>query len=249
MKSVPVAARHADGPVLRRSRPSVPWGVSAEFGQCESGTARYANRKSGHVESVANLWVRLPLWSLAFGSPQGVPQSIVNSFSARHRWRCKAWRGRSPAEFGKNVKSLRRSGEPVGTRSVQCYGGRGVRGLARLPVKQEVRVQLPSVTLSDFWRGRSACQRGHAIAFAAAREHARRNRFTSLPAAVKATLPAWCERVQQAGCDGLMMRRGYLTRTNFIMRPETFQSWTYKLPSLSQYDPWVPLKMPSIHWS
>ena len=26
----------------------------------------------------------------------------------------------------------------------------------------------------------------------------------------------------------------YFTRTNFINRPETFQSWTYKLPSLSQ---------------
>ena len=30
-------------------------------------------------------------------------------------------------------------------------------------------------------------------------------------------------------------RRGYfLTRTNFMMRPETFQSCTYKLPCLSQ---------------
>ncbi len=28
-------------------------------------TAEYANRQSGHVESVAILWVRLPLWSLA----------------------------------------------------------------------------------------------------------------------------------------------------------------------------------------
>ena len=40
-----------------------------------------------------------------------------------------------------------------------------------------------------------------------------------------------------------------MTRTSFMIRPETFQSCTYRLPSLSQYEPCVPLKMPSIHWS
>src|SRR5207253_1926049 len=39
------------------------------------------------------------------------------------------------------------------------------------------------------------------------------------------------------------------TRTSFMILPETFQSCTYRLPSLSQYDPCVPLKMPSIHLS
>jgi hypothetical protein len=41
----------------------------------------------------------------------------------------------------------------------------------------------------------------------------------------------------------------HLTRTSFMMRPATFQSWTYKLPSLSQDEPCVPLKIPSIHCS
>jgi hypothetical protein len=41
----------------------------------------------------------------------------------------------------------------------------------------------------------------------------------------------------------------YLTRTSFMMRPATFQSWTYRLPSLSQDEPCVPLKIPSIHSS
>ena len=41
----------------------------------------------------------------------------------------------------------------------------------------------------------------------------------------------------------------YLTRTSFMMRPATFQSWTYRLPSLSQDEPCVPLKIPSIHCS
>ena len=33
-----------------------------------------------------------------------------------------------------------------------------------------------------------------------------------------------------------ILRHGvnYFTRTSFIMRPDTFQSWTYRLPSLSQ---------------
>jgi hypothetical protein len=31
---------------------------------CPLKTTRYANRQSGHVEGVAILWVRLPLWSL-----------------------------------------------------------------------------------------------------------------------------------------------------------------------------------------
>jgi hypothetical protein len=30
---------------------------------------------------------------------------------------------------------------------------------------------------------------------------------------------------------------GYLTRTSFMMRPAAFQSWTYRLPSLSQDEP------------
>ncbi len=34
-----------------------------------------------------------------------------------------------------------------------------------------------------------------------------------------------------------------------MIRPATFQSWTYRLPSLSQDEPWVPLKSPSIHLS
>ncbi|MEO8496275.1 MAG: hypothetical protein ABI614_14490 [Planctomycetota bacterium] len=33
---------------------------------------------------------------------------------------------------------------------------------------------------------------------------------------------------------GQTQRTDYLTRTNFMMRPETFQSWTYKFPSASQ---------------
>src|SRR5262249_48720093 len=41
----------------------------------------------------------------------------------------------------------------------------------------------------------------------------------------------------------------YLTRSSFMMRPATFQSWTYRLPSLSQDEPCVPLKIPSIHSS
>ena len=41
----------------------------------------------------------------------------------------------------------------------------------------------------------------------------------------------------------------YCTRTSFMMRPDTFQSCTYRLPSWSQYEPCVPLKMPSIHSS
>ena len=41
----------------------------------------------------------------------------------------------------------------------------------------------------------------------------------------------------------------FFTRTSFMIRPETFQSCTYRLPSLSQYDPCVPLKIPSIHLS
>ncbi len=41
----------------------------------------------------------------------------------------------------------------------------------------------------------------------------------------------------------------YLTRRSFMMRPETFQSCTYRLPSLSQDEPCVPLKTPSIHCS
>lgn len=43
--------------------------------------------------------------------------------------------------------------------------------------------------------------------------------------------------------------RDYLTRTSFMIRPETFQSCTYRLPCLSQYEPCVPLKTPSIHSS
>src|SRR4051812_27512356 len=44
-------------------------------------------------------------------------------------------------------------------------------------------------------------------------------------------------------------RERHFTRTNFIIRPATFQSCTYRLPSLSQLDPCAALKMPSTHWS
>ena len=45
------------------------------------------------------------------------------------------------------------SAELLATRSVSQHGVRGVAVSARLPVKQEVRVQLPSVTLLICRRG------------------------------------------------------------------------------------------------
>src|SRR5206468_2991479 len=54
------------------------------------------------------------------------------------------------------------------------------------------------------------------------------------------------DRGLMGGLEGSV---GYLTRISFMMRPDTFQSWTYKLPSPSQDEPCVPLKIPSIHCS
>ena len=58
-------------------------------------------------------------------------------------------------------------------------------------------------------------------------------------------------RASQAGParSGCLARvdANYLTRTSFMIRPETFQSSTYRLPSPSQDEPCVPLKIPSIH--
>ncbi len=44
--------------------PHKPESPGATPGSATCETTRYANRQSGHVESVAILWVRLPLWSL-----------------------------------------------------------------------------------------------------------------------------------------------------------------------------------------
>ena len=44
--------------------PHKPESPGATPGPATCETTRYANRQSGHVESVAILWVRLPLWSL-----------------------------------------------------------------------------------------------------------------------------------------------------------------------------------------
>ncbi len=44
--------------------PHKPESPGATPGSATCETTRYANRQSGHVEGVAILWVRLPLWSL-----------------------------------------------------------------------------------------------------------------------------------------------------------------------------------------
>ncbi len=51
----------AGGPVLIRVSYALTAGCNS---QTRYFATRYANRQSGHVEGVAILWVRLPLWSL-----------------------------------------------------------------------------------------------------------------------------------------------------------------------------------------